>query len=133
MVVFLSFWRLLVSGFVLGSMACGADAPAVSSGHRTAAPSARPQVTEGFAGRVVDESGRAVQGALIVPRSLGPTGPAIPELAVLSDEAGRFEWPVPAGTYEVLVTADGHRSASREVSVAKGKVTRIEVVLGRER
>jgi hypothetical protein len=95
---------------------------------------AAPAPTQGLAGSVRDESGKAVVGALVTPRSLQAAGgPAIPELAILSDEAGRYAWPLHPGPYELTVTAEGYEPARRRGDVTQGAVTPIDFVLRRAR
>lgn len=88
---------------------------------------------QGFSGTVRDEAGKPVAGALVVPRSLERVGPPIPELAILTDGSGRYAWPLRPGSYELVVTAEGHHVAQRRGSVTQGTLTTLDVVLGRKR
>ena len=89
------------------------------------------QVGEGLTGRVVADDGSPVEGAMIVPRSLQVHGPPIPEMATLSDAHGRYVWPLPAGAYEVSVSADGYQSAVQRTDVAAKAVVTLDFVLKR--
>lgn len=127
-------------GLAIGGAAIGGCVPVDPSHRPTQAPDigASPAattaaLTQGLSGSVRDESGKPLVGALVVPRSLQSAGPAIPELAILSNEAGRYAWPLPPGLYELAVTADGYEPARRRGDVTQGKVTSIDFVLRRAR
>ena len=90
-------------------------------------------VRQGFSGSVRDEAGRPLAGALIVPRALGAHGPPIPEMAILADAKGSFAWPLPPGSYELTVSAQGYQTAQQIGSVSKGRVTTMDVALRRLR
>ena len=68
-----------------------------------------------------------------MPRSLGAHGPAIPEMAILADANGSFAWPLPPGSYELTVSAQGYQTAQQIGSVSKGSVTMMDVALRRLR
>lgn len=80
-------------------------------------------------GRVTEEGGAPVVGALLVPTSLDEPSPAIPELAVLTDHDGRYSWRLPPGRYELRVTADGFVPAARTASVGAGETTELDFTL----
>ena len=88
---------------------------------------------EGVAGRITNEKGNAIEGAAVHAASLDPNGPAIPEIAIVSDANGRYEWALRAGRYELTVVADGYERASKSVVVSSGKVATLDFVLSRER
>lgn len=92
-----------------------------------------PTFKQGLSGSVRDDAGKPVGGAMVVPRSLQRPGPAIPELAILTDDSGRYAWPLPPGSYELTVTADGHQVAQRRGSVTEGSLTTLDFVLHRKR
>ncbi len=67
---------------------------------------------------VVTVDGRPAVDVPVVPHSLDDPSPAVPELPVSSDSAGRYRWRLPPGRYvlraggvtsdPVTVTAGGH-------------------------
>lgn len=99
-----------------------------STAVRSPAPTADGQ---GVEGRITDREGRPIAGALVVPRSLDVPSPPIPEIAIVSDEEGRYAWRLPPGRYEIAVSAAGYRGAVKEAVVRAGQVTRLDFVLER--
>jgi hypothetical protein len=86
---------------------------------------------EGVTGEIKDDSGRALDGAMIIPKSLEANGPPIPEIAILSDTTGRYRWPLRPGNYDVTVRADGYQDVTRRVTVSAGAVETLDFVLRR--
>jgi Carboxypeptidase regulatory-like domain len=91
------------------------------------------QQTEGVAGRIIDEDGSAVEGASVLAAPLDPGGPAVPEIAIVSDAMGRYQWPLRAGRYAITVVADGYQRGSKEVAVKAAEITTLDFVLSRNR
>jgi hypothetical protein len=91
------------------------------------------QLREGVTGRITNDDGNAVEGAAVVAASLDPNGPAIPEIAIVSDANGRYEWPLRSGRYELTVVAEGYERASKRVEVSSGKIATLDFVLSRAR
>jgi hypothetical protein len=88
---------------------------------------------EGVTGQIRGDEGTAVAEATVLAASLDVDGPAVPELAIVSDANGRYEWPLRAGRYELTVIAEGYQRLSRRVSVSAGKVATLDFVLPRSR
>ena len=84
---------------------------------------------EGVTGEIKDDNGRALDGAMIVPKSLEANGPAVPEMAILSDTTGRYRWPLRPGNYDVTVRADGYQDVTQRVTVSPGAVATLDFVL----
>lgn len=100
--------------------------PAPPPGRPSLAPSADGQ---GVEGRITDSRGRPIAGALVVPKSLDEPSPPIPEIAIVSDEEGRYAWRLPPGRYQISVSAEGYRGAAKQAVVRPGEVTRLDFVL----
>jgi hypothetical protein len=84
-------------------------------------------------GQIKDGDGSAVAGASVLAASVDVNGPAIPELAIVSDASGRYEWPLPPGRYELTVVADGYERVSKRVAVRAGQVARLDFLVNRSR
>lgn len=91
------------------------------------------QLKEGVTGRITNDDGTAIEGAAVVAASVDPGGPAIPEIAIVSDAQGRYQWPLRAGRYELTAVAEGYQRASKKVAVSAGEVATLDFVLSRER
>jgi len=86
----------------------------------------------GVGGRVTDPDARPVSGAWIQPAALDSPSPAIPEMAVVTDERGRYFWQLPPGRYELRASARGRREARAPVLVEAGRVSTVDLVLAPE-
>ena len=91
------------------------------------------QLKEGVTGRITNDDGVAIEGAVVVAASIDPGGPAIPEIAIVTDARGRYQWPLRAGRYELTAVAEGYQRASKKVAVRAGEVATLDFVLSRER
>ena len=113
------------------SCANGDDRPdvvndATSRGGATSSSAAAP----GVQGVVTDAAtGAPVAGALVVPSSVDPDGPAVPEIAVRTDGQGRYTWSLPPGRWEISVRADGFADARGAVRVEPGKLATLDLEL----
>jgi hypothetical protein len=97
-----------------------------------AGPSPAPSADgQGVEERITDSRGRPIAGALVVPKSPDEPSPPIPEIAIVSDEEGRYAWRLPPGRYQISVSAAGYRETAREAVVRAGEVTRLDFVLER--
>jgi hypothetical protein len=91
------------------------------------------QIKEGVTGRITNDEGNAVEGAAVLAASVDPSGPAIPEIAIVSDAKGHYQWTLRAGRYELTVVAEGYQRVSKKVAVSAGEVATLDFVLSRER
>jgi hypothetical protein len=91
------------------------------------------RLEEGVTGRVTNDDGSAIAGATVLAASVDPNGPAVPEIAIVSDADGRYEWPLRAGRYELTVLAEGYERGSRVVEVKAREVARLDFRLARRR
>lgn len=90
-------------------------------------------IEQGVVGWVTTLDGYPVEGAFIQARSLGASGPPVPDIAILSDSQGRYAWQLLPGTYELSVTAEGYRPATGRVTVKPGQVITLNFSLKRAR
>jgi len=83
-------------------------------------------------GAVHDTEGAPVRGALVTAASLDTPGNPVPEVAVLTDRLGRYQWPavLPPGRYRLEVrTTIG--SAAETVTVRPGTTATADLTIGR--
>lgn len=88
-------------------------------------------ITEGVKGRVTASDGRPIRDALVVPKSLDEPTKAIPELAVITDENGRYQWRLFPGDYLISVSAEGYQAASKKVTVEPKQAMTLDFELER--
>ena len=79
------------------------------------------QEFEGVTGRVTTMDGRPIVEAGIHAKSLDEPSNPIPEIAIVTNEEGRYKWPLVAGKYEISVFIDNRQSASQVVTVNQGQ------------
>src|ERR671915_410348 len=91
----------LVLCLFIGAASC-------ADGFSPAQPVSSAPLREGVTGQIKDNDGSAVAGATVLASSLEPDGPAIPEIAIVSDESGRYEWPLRPGRYQLTAVAEGY-------------------------
>ena len=89
-------------------------------------------VVTGVGGMVRSSAGTPVTGALVVPVSADQPHQAVPEMAVVTDAEGRYVWSLRPGAYDVTVSADGHRPATRHVVVTEGQTAPLDFDLSPE-
>ncbi len=102
------------------------DLPVESTQPEDTAP-----LAEGVAGRVSQPGGPAVAGAVITATSLDHPARPIPEIAILTDDDGRFEWPLRPGSYRLAALLGGREIATATATVHARRVTTIEMIGGR--
>jgi hypothetical protein len=90
-----------------------------------------PDPERGVAGRITSTTGRPLEGALVAVRGLGHSPAAVPELAVYSDDEGRYAWDLPPGRWELSVRAEGHRRSAKAVHVRTGQRATLDFRLER--
>jgi hypothetical protein len=103
----------------------GLDAPV--TGGPGQASSAAPQ--EGVRGRVVDAVGKPLAGVLVTAQSTDTPPRAVPEIAVMTDQNGRFQWPLPAGNYTLSFSRDGYVTTTQAVVVKETQLSSMDVAL----
>jgi hypothetical protein len=80
---------------------------------------------------VTDSGQKPLAGVSVQPRSLDQPATAIPEMAVVSMDDGRYEWSLRPGEYEITFTLDGYPPATRRITVRPREATRLDVQLER--
>lgn len=60
------------------------------------------------------------------PEIARPQPPGGPEIAILSDKDGGYEWPLRPGLYDVLVRASGYEDVTWQVTVAPRTVATLD-------
>lgn len=118
----------VTSGAGVGAVPPTGSADAAVSSDDAASGSATTQA-HGVDGTVSDQEGKTVTGALVTPISLDTPSKAIPEVAVFTNDEGRYSWVLPAGRYRITVTADGYEEASVETEVPEGGTATLDLQL----
>lgn len=103
------------------------DKPVRSAGGGTAAV----PIAEGVIGRLVDAHGRPVDSAVISTTSRDRPARPVPDIAILTDAQGRFEWPLGAGTYRLAAVVHGREIAEAMVVVEPGCVASVDLFTAR--
>lgn len=88
-------------------------------------------VGPGVSGRVVDAAGQPIAGVLVVPQSTDSPPQALPEIAVMTNEQGAYQWSLPTGAYTLTFTAEGYTETSEPVTVVQGQPVTLDVTLQR--
>ncbi len=72
-------------------------------------------------GHVFTYTGAPIEGVSVTVESLDSPPRAIPEMAVMTDSAGHFAWPLPEGIYKVTVVSPAGARKSRTATVQQGR------------
>ena len=112
----------------VGSAAAGVpvadpDQPVDNSEQRQAVA----QISEGVVGRLLQSGDRPIANAVIAAKSLDRPAKAIPDIAIMTNAAGRFQWPLRPGAYQLAAMLDGRQVATATVTVEPGQVTTIDL------
>ena len=84
------------------------------------------QVKGWIVGRVLDQDGIALDGAILIIISTTASEP-IPEIAPVSDKEGRFRFPsLPVGEYELKASAEGKQPQVLRVRVQDQTQSEVE-------
>jgi Carboxypeptidase regulatory-like domain len=108
--------------------------PPGPSGYGSVDPSTGPgpgrAINGTAAGVVLDRSGQPVVGALVEPKSLDEPAKPIPELAVVTDAQGRYEWHLQPGRYELVARMGDRSSSAAPVVVTPGETAQADLTVG---
>jgi hypothetical protein len=76
-------------------------------------------------------SGKPVTGVVVLAQSLDKPSPAIPDIAITTDSAGRYLWLLRPGKYELAFLLNGKKLATRRVTIStEGTPQSLDVVVG---
>ncbi len=79
-------------------------------------------------GRVVDQAGRPVVDAVVMPQSNDTPPHPIPEIAVMTNADGRYQWSLPPGQYTFTVHHERYAvTTSARVTVTQGQATTLDI------
>lgn len=112
-----------------GGPAGSAPDDAVSSDHRSVGADVASSAVASVEGTVTDSGGRPVPTVMMTASSLASPPLPVPELAVVTDAAGRYAWFGLAPGRYVVSSGRGATSASSEVTVVSGRATTVDLVL----
>ncbi|MDG4792989.1 carboxypeptidase-like regulatory domain-containing protein [Micromonospora sp. WMMD1082] len=120
---------LIAAPLLIGAslLAFGGDYPVSDDG-----PPPPPPRTDSMGtvtGTATTAAGEPVREASVQVRPLDEPAPAIPEIGVLTGDAGRYEWRLPPGRYEIVVRTDERDSAPQTATVTAGQTTRLDFTL----
>lgn len=131
---------LVACGSTGGASADNPDAPVTNTG--SSAPVDPNAPVTGFpgqpgggasapavGGRVLDAAGQPVVGVLVLPESTDSPSQAIPEIAVMTNEQGQYQWSLPPGSYTLRFSAEGYSATSQPVIIAPGATVTLDVTL----
>jgi hypothetical protein len=80
-------------------------------------------------GTVVDQGGRPLTHVVITPQSTDTPPQPVPEIAVFTDDQGRYKWSLAPGAYTFTFVHDGYVPLTKAVNVANNHPTPLDVVL----
>ncbi|GIJ79287.1 Carboxypeptidase regulatory-like domain-containing protein [Micromonospora phaseoli] len=120
---------LIAAPLLIGAslLVIGGDRPVSDDG-----PAPPPSSTDSMGtvtGAATTAAGDPVRGASVRVSSLDEPAPAIPEIGVLTGDTGRYEWRLPPGRYEIVVSTSERDSAPQTATVAAGVVTQLDFTL----
>lgn len=118
----ITFFTISFSGNVFGA---DLDRP-VSDSNQT---HKEVKIIEGVKGKVVSEDGKPLRGVLIQVTSIDIPSLPIPEIAIMTDESGRYVWRLQPGNYKISPVLTGYKSVSKKATVKKGESAVINFTL----
>ncbi|RAM52450.1 MAG: hypothetical protein C6Y22_05425 [Hapalosiphonaceae cyanobacterium JJU2] len=79
------------------------------------------QKFEGVTGLVTTRDGNPIVNAWIQAKSVDEPSKPIPEIAIITNEAGEYKWPLLPGKYEISVFIDNKPYTAKSVRVKSGQ------------
>lgn len=101
----------------LTAAACGQPGPRGET-PVTAADHEATAVPGALHGTVRTRDGQPIPGVMVTATSTDDPQRPVPELAVMTDDQGRYEWPLVPGRYRITVTLSAGE-ASSEITVGE--------------
>lgn len=80
-------------------------------------------------GQVSDSRGTPIAGVMVVPVSTDTPPQAVPEIAVMTNEEGRYQWTLSPGAYTLTFNAEGYTPATHDINVNPNQSTTLDVTL----
>jgi len=88
-----------------------------------------PAVSEGIAGVVVDEGGAPMADVFVQVVPADPAAGPVPDIAITTDDRGRYQWPLRPGRYVVSIAPAGSTPQTKEVVVEPGRLGDLNFVV----
>lgn len=107
------------------AQSAGSPDAMVTSNGTARAPVAR----KGVQGRVTFASGKPAANVFVQARSLGQPAVALPDIGILTNQAGDYSWPLPPGRFELNFIHNGKKLATRQVNVGRNRPARLDIQL----
>jgi hypothetical protein len=80
-------------------------------------------------GTVTNPGGQPVAGALVQAAAPDDPTATLPDIALVTDQAGHYRWELGPGSYELTVSKDGFRTAANRVTLERGDVVTLDFTL----
>jgi hypothetical protein len=121
---------IVALGMFAPSPAASGSSPDAPTSSDDPAPRVVAPAESGIVGHVRTQSGAPLDGVVVLAESLDPGGRPIPELAIPTDQNGRFFWELEPGRYRLTFVRDGRTLGTRDVLLpADRRAVAIDVVL----
>lgn len=88
-------------------------------------------MSEGITGAVIDEAGAPIADVFVQVVPADPAAGPVPEIAIIIDDRGRYQWPLPPGRYVVSIAPAGFIPQTKEVVVEPGRVGELNFLVKR--
>ncbi|MDR9899763.1 carboxypeptidase regulatory-like domain-containing protein [Aetokthonos hydrillicola Thurmond2011] len=86
----------------------------------------RHEQFEGVTGLVTTRDGHPIVNAWIQAKSLDEPSNPIPEIAIITNEAGEYKWTLLPGKYKISVFIDNRKLATKLVTVKPGQAVTLD-------
>lgn len=104
--------------------------PHLATVARPAQPSpSAERARSGIRGTVTDEQGKPLVDVAV---TIVEASRVVPAMAIFTDAAGHYEWPVGPGQYTLEAARDGYKPARATVTVEAGQVAQADMQLVRQ-